>query len=84
MRCVFQRNRLQLTLLSTSAVESSNRSIYEQGQHLMNYIAARRSPMRQTQRIGLSGPPGAGKSTFIEALGGYLTSKGNKIAVLVS
>jgi LAO/AO transport system kinase len=33
-------------------------------------------------RIGVTGVPGAGKSTFIEALGGYLTSKGRKLAVL--
>ncbi|KAK4014426.1 hypothetical protein OUZ56_026949 [Daphnia magna] len=33
-------------------------------------------------RIGLSGPPGAGKSTFLETLGKYLTSQGDKIAVL--
>ena len=30
-------------------------------------------------RLGLSGPPGAGKSTFIEALGKKLTSKGHKV-----
>ncbi|MDR1865033.1 MAG: methylmalonyl Co-A mutase-associated GTPase MeaB [Bacteroidales bacterium] len=33
-------------------------------------------------RIGITGVPGAGKSTFIEALGGYLTSVGRKLAVL--
>lgn len=31
---------------------------------------------------GLSGPPGAGKSTFIEAFGKFLTSRGHKVAVL--
>ena len=33
-------------------------------------------------RIGLSGPPGAGKSTFVEALGVMLTAAGEKVAVL--
>ena len=33
-------------------------------------------------RIGITGVPGAGKSTFIEAMGGYLTSQGRKLAVL--
>ena len=33
-------------------------------------------------RIGLSGPPGAGKSTFIETFGKHLTSNGHKVAVL--
>jgi LAO/AO transport system kinase len=33
-------------------------------------------------RLGISGAPGAGKSTFIEAFGTYLTGKGHKVAVL--
>jgi len=33
-------------------------------------------------RIGLSGTPGAGKSTFIEAFGQYLTGLGRRVAVL--
>lgn len=33
-------------------------------------------------RIGITGVPGAGKSTFIEALGTYLTGMGKKLAVL--
>ena len=33
-------------------------------------------------RIGITGVPGAGKSTFIEAFGKFLTSEGHKIAVL--
>lgn len=33
-------------------------------------------------RIGLSGTPGAGKSTFIETFGSYLTAAGHKVAVL--
>ena len=35
-----------------------------------------------TFRIGLSGPPGAGKSTFIETFGSFLTSQGLRVAVL--
>jgi LAO/AO transport system kinase len=33
-------------------------------------------------RIGISGVPGVGKSTFINAFGEYLISKGKKVAVL--
>ncbi|BCW87882.1 putative GTPase [Alphaproteobacteria bacterium SO-S41] len=33
-------------------------------------------------RIGLSGTPGAGKSTFIEAFGTHLTGQGRRVAVL--
>jgi GTPase len=33
-------------------------------------------------RLGISGPPGVGKSTFIEAFGQYLIDEGHKVAVL--
>lgn len=33
-------------------------------------------------RIGISGTPGVGKSTFIEAFGRFLTAQGHKVAVL--
>ena len=36
----------------------------------------------QSIRIGITGVPGVGKSTFIEAFGTYLTSIGKKVAVL--
>jgi GTPase len=34
------------------------------------------------QRVGISGVPGAGKSTLIEVLGKHLTAQGHKLAVL--
>ena len=37
---------------------------------------------RQALRIGLSGTPGVGKSTFIESFGMMLISQGKKVAVL--
>jgi len=37
---------------------------------------------RQALRIGLSGTPGVGKSSFIETFGTFLTAKGLKVAVL--
>lgn len=39
-------------------------------------------PRRQALRIGLSGTPGVGKSTFIEAFGLMLTGQGLRVAVL--
>lgn len=36
----------------------------------------------ETFRLGIAGPPGAGKSTFIEALGMHLASLGRRVAVL--
>lgn len=35
-----------------------------------------------SKRIAITGVPGAGKSTFIEALGIYLTNLGHKVAIL--
>ncbi|MBE3637888.1 methylmalonyl Co-A mutase-associated GTPase MeaB [Mangrovicoccus algicola] len=37
---------------------------------------------RMALRIGLSGTPGVGKSTFIEGFGKMLTAQGNRVAVL--
>lgn len=36
----------------------------------------------QSLRLGISGVPGVGKSTFIEALGLYLLAQGHRVAVL--
>ena len=36
----------------------------------------------QALRVGLSGAPGVGKSTFIESIGTFLVERGHKIAVL--
>lgn len=40
------------------------------------------SNKKATMRIGITGVPGAGKSTFIEAFGGLITSSKHKLAVL--
>lgn len=45
-------------------------------------IAACLPHANQSVRIGITGVPGVGKSTFIEAFGKYLTSLGKKVAVL--
>jgi len=36
----------------------------------------------KTMRLGIAGPPGAGKSTFIEALGMRLIARGHRVAVV--
>jgi LAO/AO transport system kinase len=53
-------------------------------QHMAQEIISRllESPPAGTYRIGITGAPGAGKSTFIEALGMYLTGQGRRVAVL--
>lgn len=52
---------------------------------LANEIIAacqKHSASMQSMRIGITGVPGVGKSTFIEAFGSYITSQGHKLAVL--
>lgn len=36
----------------------------------------------KARRVGITGVPGAGKSTFIEALGSHLCEEGHKVAIL--
>ncbi len=43
---------------------------------------ADRTPDNPTVRVGISGVPGVGKSTFIESLGVHLTEQGHKVGVL--
>ncbi len=45
-------------------------------------LAALRKANRQSLRLGLSGTPGSGKSTFIESFGTMLAERGKRIAVL--
>ncbi|GFR76877.1 methylmalonic aciduria type A protein, mitochondrial, partial [Elysia marginata] len=70
-------------------VEASHPGKQRQAQYLLTKVlehnqALERRNLRgpRTFRIGLSGPPGAGKSTFIEVLGKFLTDSGHKVAVL--
>ena len=60
-------------------VESSNPNHLEKA----NTIIEKCLPYANNSiRIGITGVPGVGKSTFIEAFGTYLTSIGKKVAVL--
>lgn len=47
-----------------------------------SFLAAVTAGNRTAFRLGLSGAPGVGKSTFIEAFGLYLADQGLKLAVL--
>lgn len=59
--------------------ESQNAGQKEQARRL---IAALYPHAGGSQRIGITGVPGVGKSTFIEAFGMYLVENGKKVAVL--
>ena len=60
-------------------VESNAAHHFEQAQELLRSILPHTG---HSLRIGISGVPGAGKSTFIEAFGSYLCDLGFKVAVL--
>lgn len=60
-------------------VESKKPAHHEQAQNLLNSALAHTG---KSIRIGITGVPGVGKSTFIEALGLYLISQGHRVAVL--
>ena len=60
-------------------VESGRDDHRAQAQALLEAVA---DPARQAVRIGLSGTPGVGKSTFIEAFGCRLIDQGLRVAVL--
>lgn len=60
-------------------VESSRADHRAQATALLETL---KSSGRQALRIGLSGTPGVGKSTFIEAFGCMLTALGLRVAVL--
>lgn len=58
-------------------------SVKPEHQELAQEIIVRCLPHAgKSIRIGITGVPGAGKSTFIEALGKYITSQNGKLAVL--
>jgi LAO/AO transport system kinase len=63
-----------ITLIESNAIEHQ-----EKAQALLQLLLPRTGHAR---RIGITGIPGAGKSTFIEAFGCHLTDLGFKVAVL--
>jgi LAO/AO transport system kinase len=60
-------------------VESSRPEDQPQAIRLLDLLAPYSG---KSIRVGISGAPGVGKSTFIEALGNHLIDQGRKIAVL--
>ena len=50
--------------------------------HARELLAALEAPSHPAVRVGISGLPGVGKSTFIETLGRQLTASGHRVGVL--
>jgi len=67
-------------------MESDAERHRERAERLMDRVAKETKSRRrksETKRVGIAGPPGAGKSTFIEAFGTYLIANGHRVAVRV-
>ena len=60
-------------------IESTNSEHLERANEVINACLPHAN---KSVRIGITGVPGVGKSTFIEAFGKYLTDLGKKVAVL--
>jgi len=60
-------------------IESSRRDHQARAQQVLEALLPHSG---KSIRIGISGAPGVGKSTFIEALGLYLIERGHRLAVL--
>jgi LAO/AO transport system kinase len=60
-------------------VESERASHQKKAQDVLEQLLPRTG---KAYRVGISGVPGVGKSTFIDALGSHLTSLGHRVAVL--
>ncbi len=60
-------------------VESGSSAHQKLAQEVLTAVLPHRKPAK---RVGITGVPGAGKSTFIESLGTTLTAQGHNVAVL--
>ena len=70
-----------ITFLSKAItlVESTNIKHQQKANEILNRCLPHAN---KSVRIGITGVPGVGKSTFIETFGKYLTAQGKKVAVL--
>ena len=75
---VLDDNR-NLLARSITLIESNSEFHHQKASQILNKLLPHSS---KSIRIGISGVPGAGKSTLIEALGLYLIGEGHKVAVL--
>ena len=78
VRGIEQGDRVILSRAIT-LVESNNKDHFKLAQQVLQAVLPRTG---KALRIGITGVPGAGKSTFIEAFGNMLIEAGYKVAVL--
>ncbi len=68
--------------LLSRAITLIESTLSEHQQMALNIVDACLPHSGKSIRIGITGVPGVGKSTFIESFGNYITSKQHKLAVL--
>lgn len=73
------KNERTLLARAITLIESNSQAHQERAQAVLQKLLPHSG---KSLRVGITGVPGAGKSTFIEALGMYLIDKGHKVAVL--
>ena len=84
---VLEGNRRALSKAIT-LVESRREVDVKDGRNLLSHLLRMRAPSNTgrtiptSRRIAVSGPPGVGKSTWLEAVGMRLVSDGHKVAIL--
>jgi LAO/AO transport system kinase len=61
-------------------IESNSPAHQEMAQEVLKQL--QKQTTVRSVRVGITGPPGVGKSTFIEAFGCYLCKEGRRVAVL--
>ncbi len=75
---IFKGNKSSLGRAIT-LIESNRKDHIEKANALVQKCLSQK---RDAIRIGITGVPGVGKSTFIETMGALLIAKGNRVAVL--
>jgi len=76
----FKRKDRTILSRAITLIESRKETDQNLAYRLVNHLL--KTTQKSSRKIGLSGTPGVGKSSFIEAFGKRLTSQGLSIAVL--
>jgi LAO/AO transport system kinase len=87
MQGVLKGERLSLSRAIT-LIESTLEAHRLEAEKLLDYVVRERSDRQSSRRrrgqtclrLGIAGPPGAGKSTFIETLGKHLVNEKNLVS----